>query len=472
VTFLDQIRRTIARYAMLRPDDKIGIAVSGGADSLCLLHVLFELRAEFSPHLSVIHVDHNLRGLESQEDAQFVHNIAQRLGLPFHMRTLDLNPGRGNLEQEARRSRYDFFRDLVRDGVVHKVALGHTRSDQAETVLFRLLRGAGSAGLAGIRPVTDLGIIRPLLQVTRLQVEVWLKECNISWREDSTNTELRFDRNRLRHRLIPQLEAEWNPGLSETLAQTADWAFEEERYWQDEILRLTAEWVRFAGPAAILDADRLSALPVAVARRLIREIVKLVKYDLLGVDFGHIEAIRHLASLPEGSGRLQIAGVEVLRSFNWLRFAKPDGTDRNWQISVTVPGKYALPRRTEGRLLSSFPLTAIELELIRNDGVYNGGVNALDWDKAGERASEPLVLRNWRPGDRYQRQGRAGTEKIKDLFQEFRIPSWERQNWPVVTVGCSIVWASRFGTAAQFAVDENSRTVLSIHEIHETSDKA
>ncbi len=259
---------------MLRPGDHLGIAVSGGADSLCLLHLLLELRAELDLTLAVIHIDHNLRGPQSQADAQFVHKSAQQLSLPFHSRTLDLDPHRGNLEQEARRARYAFFRDLIRDGAVNKVALGHTRTDQAETVLFRFLRGAGSAGLAGIRPVTDFGIIRPLLQVTRRQVEDWLKERNIAWREDATNVELRFDRNRIRHQLIPQLEAEWNPALSETLAQTADWAFEEEQYWRQIISRLIADWVRFANNAAVLDANRLNTLPVAVARRLIRAIVE------------------------------------------------------------------------------------------------------------------------------------------------------------------------------------------------------
>ena len=232
MSFLDRIRRTIARYSMLQPGDRLGIAVSGGADSVCLLHVLLELRQEFSLTLSVIHIDHNLRGAESQADAQFVHNLAQRLALPFHLRTLDLSGRRGNLEQEARRARYAIFRDLVRDGLSQKVAVGHTRSDQAETVLYRLLRGAGSAGLAGIRPVTDFCVVRPLLQVTRPEVENWLQERAIPWRQDSTNAELRFDRNRIRHQLIPSLESDWNPAVQETLAQTADWAWEEEQYWQ------------------------------------------------------------------------------------------------------------------------------------------------------------------------------------------------------------------------------------------------
>jgi tRNA(Ile)-lysidine synthase len=451
-----QIRQTIARYQMLTPGLRLGIAVSGGPDSLCLLHALLQLRSEFNLTLAVIHIDHNLRGPQSQADAQFVHNLAQQLGLPFHIRTLTLDPARGNLEQEARRARYQFFRDLIREGAVEKIALGHTRSDQAETVLFRLLRGAGSEGLAGVRPVTDSGIIRPLLQVTRPQVEQWLQECNIPWREDETNTDQRFDRNRIRHQLIPRLQSEWNPALPETLAQMADWAFEEEQYWRAEVPRLAADWVRFAKNAAVIDASRLTALPVAAARRLIRYIVKEIKDDLLGVGFSHIEAVRHLAARPEGSGRLQIPGVEVCRSFNWLRFATPEAArPQAWEVPLAIPGRYVVP------------CTTIELELVRNNGVYNRSVNALDLNRVGEGVDGEvgrLVLRNWRSGDRYQPQCREGEESLKKLFQEHRIPLWERRNWPMITVGERIAWVSRFGPAEQFAVNAGSRTVVSIRE--------
>ena len=476
MTFLDQIRRTIARYDMLRPGDGVGIAVSGGADSLCLLYVLFELRPEFNLSLSVIHIDHNLRGGESQADAQFVHKSAQQLGLPFHLRNLDLDRHRGNLEQEARRARHAFFHELIRTGVVQKVALGHTRSDQAETILFRLLRGSGSAGFSGIRPVTDDGFMRPLLQVTRPQVEEWLRERNIDWREDSSNSQRRFDRNRIRHELIPGLESEWNPKLSETLARTADWAFEEERYWNQEISRLSAEWVRFAESAAILDVSAAREMPVAVVRRIVRRVVEHVKGDLRGIGFDHVDSIRNLLAQPEGDGRIQVPGVEVTRSLDWVCFEKSGRKDpaanENWEIIVTVPGKYSLPCVTNGNFSSLMPPETVELKLFRNSPVYNRDVNALDWDRAVARAKASIVLRNWRPGDQYQRQGHAGSEKIKTLFQENRIPVWERQHWPVITVGDSIAWVRQFGPAAQFAVDAASRTVLSIHETHQFSDEA
>jgi tRNA(Ile)-lysidine synthase len=320
-------------------------------------------------------------------------------------------------------------------------------------VLFRLLRGAGSAGLAGIRPYTSAGVIRPLLQVTRPEVEQYLTEHALPWRQDATNAELRFDRNRIRHQLLPALEADWNPEIQEILAQTADWAWEEEQYWQAQIAQLTAgDWVRSAKGEAVLDATRLNGLPVAVARRLIREVIRQVKQDLLGVSFSHIDRIRELAVAPQGHGRRQIAGIQVFRSYNWLRFVKsaPPPAGPDWQFPLTVPGSYPLPCGT----------VSLALERIRNEGVYNGSLDALD----GDRACGPLVLRNWRAGDRYRRQGHAGVEKLKELFEDRRIPSWERRNWPIISIGNAVVWASGFGPAAEFAVTPDSRTVLTIRE--------
>ena len=449
--FPDLILQTIQRYQMLAAGDRVGVAVSGGVDSVCLLHVLLELRSQLDLKLSVIHVNHHLRGAESQEDEKFVGEMAQRHGLALHSRDLDLQSVHGNLEQEARRERYAFFRELMDQGRVRKVALGHTRSDQAETVLFRLLRGAGSAGLAGIRPVTNWGLVRPLIRATRSDVERWLHARGTEWREDSSNLDPRFDRNRLRHVLIPQLEADWNPNLKATLAHTADWAFEEERYWAGEIDRLAAaDWVRFEKASATVHCANLCSLPVAVARRLVRRVIERVKGNLLGVDFSHIEEIRALAGSGLGSGRVEIPGLEIVRSFDWVRFAECDDLAwRNWEVLARVPGTYVVASEV------------IDLEPGSGGGVYNRDGSVLDSEKVGNA----LVLRNWRPGDQYCRLGQSAPEKLKDLFQKHRIPLWERRNWPVITQGDNlIVWVRKFGAAAQFAADAGSRAVVIIRE--------
>src|SRR5579872_924262 len=264
---------------MFQADQRVGVAVSGGADSVCLLHVLFELAPRWNLHLHILHLDHQLRGDESREDARFVEQLAARLCLPCSLAQVDvatLARDRGeNLEQAARNERRRFFLEFLQSGAVDRIALGHTRSDQAETVLFRFLRGSGTAGLAGIRPVTAEGFVRPLLGIERSAVEQFLRERSIVWREDSSNASPDFARNRIRHHLLPMLQREWNPGITEMLAHTADWALEEESYWETEIDCLAARHLIVKPPAVLLRADRLADLPGAAARRLVRRAIEI-----------------------------------------------------------------------------------------------------------------------------------------------------------------------------------------------------
>jgi tRNA(Ile)-lysidine synthase len=379
------------------------------------------------------------------------------LGLPFHLESVDVRALGDNLEQAAREARHGFFRRFLESGRLDRVALGHTLSDQAETVVFRFLRGAGTAGLSGIRPVTTDGLVRPLLDVPRADVERYLRERGIAWREDSTNADPVFARNRIRHSLLPQLTAEWNPALPQVLAQTAEWARAEEAYWQAELDRVSEGRLRRQGPAVILEREWLLSLPLAAARRTVRRVIEEVKGDLRSIDFAHVEAILALAAGGEGHGRLQAPGVDAMRSFEWLRLA-PIGLmtleNRNWRLPLPVPGRVRLPTGLEivTEIVENSSLTAVL------NSVYNGSVGRLDW----ERISGTLDVRNWRPGDQYQPCGCSGQESIKSLFQQARVPLWERRYWPVVTSGDVIVWSRRFGPAAQFAAEPGTRKVLTI----------
>jgi len=457
---LDRVAHTIARYRMFEPSQQVAVAVSGGADSVCLLYVLLDLAPQWDLRLSVLHLDHGLRGQESQQDAEFVRALAGRLGLPLFLRETPVAQSPDNLEQAAREARLAFFRETISSGAASRVATGHTRSDQAETVLFRFLRGSGTAGLAGIRPVTSEGIVRPLIEVDRSEVRQFLRERGIAWREDSTNSSLQFARNRIRHELLPQIAREWNPAIGDTLANTADWALAEESWWDAEIERLASRHFTASNDAILLRADMLAALPLAVARRLVRRAMELVKGDLRGIDFGHIASVMDLAQSTEGHGRLQAPGLDIFRSFEWLRFGQPGGgglESRNYCLALAVPGTVRVPGTN----------LAISLELIDKSGpsvssdwVYNDWVGCLDW----QRLSGSLELRNWRPGDQYQPAGHTGQEKIKTLFQQARVPLWERRHWPVLTDGPSIVWARRFGPAARLVAKQDAKVILKIRE--------
>ena len=458
---IERIIRTIERERMFGPGMHVGVAVSGGADSACRLHALLEVGPRWNLRLSVLHLNHRLRGQESDRDEEFVREMAARAGLPILVGSWDRRDAVSlNLEEAARDARLAFFAEAMASGAVERVAVGHTRGDQAETVLFRFLRGAGTAGLSGIRPAASTGIVRPLIALDRDEVEAFLRERSIAWREDSSNLSPAFARNRIRHSLLPQLAREWNPAIAETLANTADWALAEEAYWEGEIDRLAAERFRESGGAVVLRADALAALPLAVARRLVRRAMERVKGGLRGIGFLHIEAVLDLAAGGEGHGRLQAPGLDIFRSFDWLRVARSGSEtpeNRNYCFPAPVPGRVALPGADSAILLELIETTGTSGSL---ESVYNSGVSGLDL----ESLIGALEIRNWRPGDRIQPIGKAAEEKIKTLFQEARIPLWERRHWPVLVCGSSIVWTRRFGPDARFAAGPGARLALVIRE--------
>ena len=453
---LDRVAGFIARHNMFQNGARVGVAVSGGADSVFLLEALRELASRWNLQLSVIHVDHGIRGAASRADAAFVQGLAAKLCLPFHLRQADVPAIVDNLEQAARRVRQAFFTELISGGTVERIATGHTRSDQAETVLYRILRGSGLAGLSGILPVTTEGLARPLLELDRSEIECWLRKRNIQWREDETNQDRSYARNRLRHEILPLLRQTFNPRLDETLANLATLARDEEVYWATHL-----DVPATPGPR-ILSIPELAGLPPALARRLIRRAIGMAKGDLRQIDFAHIERTLAMAHSPSGHARIQIPGLDVLRSFDWIRMAPATAAPVigfDFSFKIQPPGSVELPDGSSRIMLQILEKTACA----RPCGTV---VNELDWERftSPDGALSGLEVRNWRPGDQYQRVGHSRRHKLKMLFQQARIPLWERWNWPIVTYNEIIVWARGFGAAAEFAPGPETRVVLEVGE--------
>jgi len=394
---------------------------------VCLLHVLKELAP--ASVAGIAHFNHKWRPEASDEDEQFVAGLANQLSLPFFRS--ELTPTKGNREQEARRGRQKFFASLNAT-----IALGHTRDDQAETVLLRFLRGSGLAGLAGIPPIAN-GLIRPLIDITRAEIEQYLRARNIPWREDSTNQDLTFARNRIRHQLLPQLARDWNPKITETLSRLADLAHEEERFLVGQVPDL---------PSAELPASTLT-LPRAQSRRLIRQAIRRAKGNLRRIDFNHIE------SVIEIDRRLDLPGVTVTKSFDFLKFSPTPLPLPSDPKEITPPGVFTSP---DGQ------------SRICVDIAHMSDSNAcanLDVEACWFQSCSPLVLRGWRPGDHYRPAGQSRDHKIKEMFQKARVPSWRRASWPILTSGDKILWSRQFGVAEEFAVPGDQRTLLRIREV-------
>jgi tRNA(Ile)-lysidine synthase len=461
---LDRVAQLIARHRMFNPPTPeaglmVGVAVSGGADSVFLLHALRELAPSWNLGLSVIHIEHGIRGAASVADAEFVGRMARDLGLTFHIRHADVPALAGNLEQAARNVRHAFYAELIASRAVYRVATGHTRTDQAETVLFRILRGSGLTGLSGILPVTGEGLVRPLLEIDRREIEAWLRQRGFAWREDETNRDPAYARNRLRHEILPLLRDRFNPQLDQALANLATLARDEEAYWGSEL-------ARHLPPATslqplVLSTSQLAAAPPAFARRLVRRAVEIVKGDLHGIDFAHVERVLEIARSREGHHRMQAPGLDICRSFDWIRIApacRKVPYARDYSVPLQIPGSVELPGSG----------TRIVLQVLEKDSVEvpcAKVVDELDWQRfRGGDGVPGLELRTWRAGDQYRRVGQTKAEKVKFFFQEARVPLWERREWPIITYGGKIVWARRFGAAAEFATGPETRSVLHVAE--------
>ncbi len=468
-----RVLHSLEHQERVHAGDRIGVAVSGGADSVALLLLLLELREKLGIVLSVVHFNHKLRGRASDADEKFVAKLAAKLELAFHVASVHVakkaKKERANLEDTARRARYDYFQSLVESGELTRIAVAHTADDQAETVLAHLMRGTGLTGLGGIHPVAG-SVFRPLLGVRRSELRHFLRVRKQNWREDLTNLDIKRMRARIRKKLLPLLEKHFQPAIVEHLARLADLAREDEAFLDATVEKLAAAMVqRSAASARIAVGDLLRPLEKeeapSLSRRLVRQIVEGVKPWMGQLGARHVESILELARSGRSGSSLPLpGGVEVRKERDALVFralgnkgsGTVPGTPREYEYEIDLAKSNAEVRVAE--LGCVFRLREIDWPPKRGETTIDRAV--LDRN----RLRLPLVLRNWRPGDRLRPLGHRKAHKLKRLFHEKRINRWERNGWPVLTSGGVLAWTRGFPVAVEFAADERTRAGMEIAE--------
>jgi tRNA(Ile)-lysidine synthase len=483
-----RVSLAIERGRLFGAGDRVGVGVSGGADSVALLLLLEGLRDRLGIALAVLHFNHQLRDAESDADEKFVAAFAAGRGLDFLAGRGDVAGAARtqgwNLEDAARRLRYAFFSAAVRTGSVTHVAVAHTADDQAETVLSRLVRGTGPAGLAAIYPVKG-HVIRPLLEVRRSELREYLERLGQPWREDASNLDTTRLRARLRHQVLPVIERELQPAIVEHLCRLAQMAREDEGFWAALVAERVTALVRREGDRlGIRRSDLLAPLPwaggakpgdaaqIALTKRLVRRIAEELWGDRSQLTARHVDQVVHLAAESSSGHRTELPGMIAERSFEWIWFecacreqdespadVLPEGrkTTREFSYAVELGEIGETATVTVPQIGKCFRLKVIDWPALARDTIQQG---FLDRDLL----HSPLLLRSWLPGDCFQPQGRRSVRKLKQLLRAGRIGVRDRDGWPVLTSAGSLAWSRGFPVAAEFATRKATRAGVVITE--------
>jgi tRNA(Ile)-lysidine synthase len=466
---IETVKKTIETHRMFNRSDSVLVAVSGGPDSVVLGHVLQSLKAEYSLRMAIAHLNHSLRGRESDRDAEFVAAYARQLGVPIHCAKKDVRAfqrsRRLSPEEAARKVRYEFLETVaVRHGY-NKIALGHHSDDNAELMLMNLLRGSGPLGLSGIAPVRGGKIIRPMILLNRSDVLNYIAENRLQFVVDASNTDPGYRRNKIRHHLIPELKKSYNPRINETLNRLGDIMRAEEQ-WMDEALEPVYNGCVSAGISDLirLDISRLGGQARAAKRRIIRKAILSVKKDLRRITLFHVDAVRELIEAGPNSGRLNLpGGIRVEREANELTVAKKAnvGYKKDCGPSRTKHADYRYTVHGTGTLTVSQAGASIKFVEIGIEDLpefKNIGRQLAFFDM--DRLRFPLIVRNARPGDRFSPLGVKGTQKVKKYFIDSKIPAAQRRKCPLVLSGGKVVWIAGLRTDNSVKIGPHTRRVL------------
>ncbi|KAB3533787.1 tRNA lysidine(34) synthetase TilS [Alkaliphilus serpentinus] len=452
---MDKIKKTIDRYQLIEAGDRIVVAVSGGPDSVCLLHLLDTIKDFYNIKLYGAHLNHNFRGIEAQKDAQYVHNLCEEMGIMSFVKSVDvpvIAKEKGyTLEEAGRIMRYSFFDEVAEKTGANKIAVAHNLNDQAETLLMRLLRGTGIQGLTAIHHKRGR-IIRPLLDTSREDIEGYCGFHNLKPRMDHTNFETIYHRNKIRLQLIPLLQ-EYNNNILETLAKTA------------EILKLDSDYIDYQAhqlynQLTVYDSKTRLKIPIdglekahpALQSRIFRLAVEALVGRREAIEYKHIQILIDFAFKEVTGKQLQLPmGITAIRSYDLLLLTT-DAIEENTAFTYSLNHNATteideLDSRLICRVINRNALMEIPKQ---------AHTKAIDYDKV----KGSLKVRNRREGDRFWPLGLKGTKKLKDFFIDYKVPREMRQQIPLVCDDDEIIWVVGYRISEKYKITNETKRVL------------
>lgn len=459
---LKSVKETIEKYSLIRPGDRIIVALSGGVDSVVLLDILSKLREGMTSDLIVAHVNHGIRGKDSDRDAEFAKNLAKQYGFPFYGKKIDIphlqSVLQGSPQEIAREERLQYLEQLAEKIEGHKIALGHNWDDQSETVLMRLIRGAGPTGLRGMGHSRGK-FIRPLLDISRSEIAEYALTHKLKNVEDESNKSDAYLRNKIRNKLIPQLEKEYNPEIKSALIRLATILREEDRFLDRLCTDLFTKHAKVQTGEVVFDIVELLKLDQSLRARLIRMALRTVKHDLRKITHHHIDIIEELILSQAPQKQLDLPDdIKVYRVYSSLIIVLGESSylaarGRPFEYKMMAPGSTFIKELG----------ISVNSEVLQKNGygrgfVFKPTVAFFDFDKL----SRNLSLRSVKPGDAFQPYGMTGSKKVSDYFIELKIPSSQREMVPLLATDDDVAWVVGYRVSEKYKIDRWSTKILKV----------
>jgi tRNA(Ile)-lysidine synthase len=487
-----EIYDAISQYQLLTEKDRIVLGVSGGPDSIALLHILWQLSEKYSLSLCVAHLNHMQRGQESKEDAEFTLRFANELSIPVVSEEIDVKAVRERetrglpLTDVARKIRYDFLKRVASGFKANKIAVGHHANDHVETMIINLIRGAGSEGLKGIAPIRKIDegllLIRPLIKVSSQQIHQYLSQHHLEFRIDSSNLKPIFLRNRVRLQLLPLLRNEYNPKIDNAFIQLSQLIGVDDNYINEAVNHVLPQAIiEHKKKMTVLDVDSLSGLHPAIQSRVIRKAIAMIKDDTAGFNYQHIQGIMQLITSIHPQAKLSLPfSISAQREYKHLiikeesiyRLKQFDG----YEYIIDIPGTKEisdLKCMIKADVVSAKSIfddveyikkhPPIECKYPIQDAMHLLVLRAyFDY----EQVTPPLTLRCRKNGDRFQPYGMKGTKKIKDFFIDLKLPMDVRNRMPLlVDKNGNILWVIGLRINEQVKITNRTQQVLVVSVI-------
>ncbi len=457
--FVDRIRETITRFRLVGKGDRVLVALSGGPDSVALLYGLLALRPEYKLKLCAAHLNHKLRGAESDQDEKFAKELASRLGLKFFSKSVDVRKEakkrKLSIEEAAREVRYGYLEQLADRIGADKIAVGHQADDQAETFLMRLLRGAGAAGLSGIQAKRGR-IIRPLIQIKRVEIEKFLKTHRIAYRLDSSNYLTDYYRNKVRLLLLPKIKEEFNPRIVDSLNRAADIISLQHEYVEKKSEQILGQIGKTRKGKTVIGLKKFAGYDPCLQREMIRLCVRDLGGDIKRLSFELVDRALDLIRQKRSGRRIGLdKDIWFETGSNQVVFFREE--KKTQKHLVKLPGRLHLKEwdiRMRSEILEN--PSAAKAAFARDPNVA-----LLDWAKL----KPPFVLRSRRRGDRFRPFGMKGTKSVADFLIDAKVPRHLRDEVPILTSRGKIAWVVGHRISDEFKVTPKTRQILKLRVI-------